>query len=46
MEDYPIATNRFVAEGRFLTDTDVEHAADVVVIGDEIRERLFPARTR
>ena len=42
MQDYPVATNRFVAEGRFITDTDVEHAADVVVIGDEIRERLFP----
>ena len=42
MQDYPIATNRFVASGRFLTETDVEHAADVVVIGDEIRERLFP----
>jgi putative ABC transport system permease protein len=42
MQDYPIATNRFVASGRFLTEMDVDHAADVVVIGDEIRERLFP----
>jgi putative ABC transport system permease protein len=42
MEEYPIATNRPVAEGRFLTTTEVEHAADVVVLGDEIRERLFP----
>jgi putative ABC transport system permease protein len=42
MQDYPVAQNRFVSEGRFLTDTDVEHAADVVVIGDDIRERLFP----
>ena len=42
MQDYPIALNRMVVEGRFLTEQDVEHAADVVVIGDDIRERLFP----
>src|SRR3989442_8910047 len=42
MEEYPIATNRPVAQGRFLTATEVEHAADVIVLGDEIRERLFP----
>jgi putative ABC transport system permease protein len=42
MQDYPIAQNRFVTEGRFLTETDMEHAADVVVIGDDVRERLFP----
>ncbi len=40
--DYSIATNRFVSQGRFFTDTDVDHASDVVVIGEEIRERLFP----
>ncbi|MGE5275555.1 MAG: ABC transporter permease [Acidobacteriota bacterium] len=42
MPEYPIATSRFVAQGRFLTETDIEHAADVIVIGDEIREKLFP----
>jgi putative ABC transport system permease protein len=42
MEEYPIATNRPIAQGRFLTTTEVEHAADVIVLGDEIRERLFP----
>src|SRR5262245_7488495 len=40
--EYPIATNRAVVQGRFLTDLDVDHAADVMVIGDEIREKLFP----
>jgi putative ABC transport system permease protein len=40
--DYPIANNRTVAEGRFLTETDLSHAANVVVLGDEIREKLFP----
>jgi putative ABC transport system permease protein len=42
MEEYPITQNRAVAEGRFLTETEIEHAADVMVLGDEIRERLFP----
>ncbi|MGH9365290.1 MAG: ABC transporter permease, partial [Thermoanaerobaculia bacterium] len=39
--EYSIATNRAIAEGRFFTETDVDYAADVVVIGDEIREKLF-----
>src|SRR6185369_13248616 len=42
IEEYPIATNRPIALGRFITETEVEHAADVIVLGDEIRERLFP----
>ena len=42
MQDYPLAQNRAVTEGRFLTEQDVDHAADVAVIGDDIRERLFP----
>jgi putative ABC transport system permease protein len=40
--DYPIAASRFVAQGRFLTETDIEHATDVVILGDDIREKLFP----
>jgi putative ABC transport system permease protein len=42
LESYAIATNRPVAQGRFLTSFDVERAADVIVIGDDIREKLFP----
>jgi len=42
MQDYPMALNRQVTEGRFLTAQDVDLATDVVVIGDDIRERLFP----
>jgi putative ABC transport system permease protein len=42
MEDYAIAVNRPVSQGRFITPNDVEHAASVIVIGDEIREKLFP----
>jgi putative ABC transport system permease protein len=41
VEEYTIAVNRPVAEGRFLTATEIEHSADVIVIGDEIREKLF-----
>ncbi len=40
--EYPMATNRVIAQGRFFTETDVDHAADLIVIGDEIREKLFP----
>ncbi len=40
--DYALATSRFVTQGRFLSDIDVEHAADVIVIGEDIREKLFP----
>jgi putative ABC transport system permease protein len=42
MEEYPTATNRVVGQGRFFTNTEVDHAADVMVIGDEIREKLLP----
>ena len=42
MEEYPVATNRIVSVGRFLTPTELDHAADVMIIGDEIREKLFP----
>ena len=42
MEEYPIATNRLISVGRFLTPTEVDHAADVMVIGEDIREKLFP----
>ncbi len=42
MEEYPVATNRLVSAGRFMTPTEVDHAADVMVIGDEIRDKLFP----
>jgi putative ABC transport system permease protein len=42
MTEYPLATSRFVSQGRFLTETDVEHASDVMVIGEDIRDKLFP----
>ncbi|MBC8647783.1 MAG: ABC transporter permease [Thermoanaerobaculia bacterium] len=42
MEDYSTATNRIIGEGRFINGMDVQHASDVMVLGDEIREKLFP----
>ena len=41
VEEYSTATNRPIALGRFLTATEIEHAVDVIVIGEDIRERLF-----
>ena len=39
--DYPVANNHFVDAGRFITETDFEHAADVAVIGEDVRRALF-----
>jgi putative ABC transport system permease protein len=41
-EDYPLANNHYIGEGRFLTADDVLHAAPVIVIGSDIAETLFP----
>jgi putative ABC transport system permease protein len=41
MPDYSMANNHFVAYGRFLTDSDIDHTAPVVVIGEDVREALF-----
>jgi putative ABC transport system permease protein len=41
-EDYPAANNQFVGEGRFVTESDVQRSAPVVVIGASIAETLFP----
>ena len=41
-EDYPAANNQYVGEGRFITASDVQRSAQVVVIGDEIAQTLFP----
>jgi len=41
-EDYPIANNHFVGEGRFFNEGDVRRSADVTVVGHSIAEALFP----
>jgi putative ABC transport system permease protein len=42
--DYALADNRFVADGRFLTDADVRHAARICVVGTDVAEALYPNR--
>jgi putative ABC transport system permease protein len=42
MEEYPTATNRVVGLGRFVSPIEIDHASDVMVIGEDIREKLFP----
>jgi putative ABC transport system permease protein len=42
MEEYATATNRNISEGRFINASDVQYASDVIILGDEIRDKLFP----
>jgi putative ABC transport system permease protein len=42
--DYSVANNHFIQDGRFITDSDVEHARAVAVIGTDVAGALFPHR--
>ncbi len=42
--DYPIANNHFVGEGRFISSGDVLRSAPVTVLGHSVAEALFPHR--
>jgi len=39
--DYSLANNHFVGYGRFVTESDLEHSANVMVIGEDVRQALF-----
>ena len=41
-EDYPVANNHQVGEGRFINEGDVRRSAAVTVLGYEIARTLFP----
>lgn len=41
-EDYPVANNHPVGEGRFISPSDVLHSSRVTVLGHGIMETLFP----
>ncbi|MCU0642991.1 MAG: ABC transporter permease [bacterium] len=41
-QDFQIANNYFISEGRFVSDSDVEYNRPVVVLGLDIVEKLFP----
>jgi ABC-type antimicrobial peptide transport system, permease component len=43
-QDYTVANNHFVGEGRFISDGDVRSGAQVIVIGSSIGSTLFPRR--
>ncbi len=40
--DYSLANNHFVDRGRFFTESDIEHATPVAVIGTDVQKALFP----
>jgi putative ABC transport system permease protein len=42
--DYSEANTHFVQDGRFLTDSDIAHAAPVCVISTDVADALFPHR--
>jgi len=42
--DYTLANTHFVDDGRFITDSDVNHHARVAVIGSDVANALFPHR--
>ncbi len=39
--DYSMANNHFVGYGRFVTESDLEHGSDVMIIGEDVRQALF-----
>jgi putative ABC transport system permease protein len=43
-DDYPIANNHIVGEGRFFNEGDVRRSAPVTVLGHTIADTLFPMR--
>ncbi|MFH0931129.1 MAG: ABC transporter permease [Candidatus Zixiibacteriota bacterium] len=42
MPEYEVVNNNFIAEGRFFTDSDIKYKADVIVLGPDVKEKLFP----
>jgi putative ABC transport system permease protein len=43
LPDYEVVNNNYVAEGRFLTDSDVKYRAMVAVLGQDVSDALFPS---
>jgi putative ABC transport system permease protein len=40
--DYPIANAHWIGYGRFISESDHDHASEVAVIGKDVRKVLFP----
>jgi len=41
-EEYPVANNHVIGEGRFITANDFLHSSEVVVLGASVADTLFP----
>ncbi len=41
-EDYPVANNHEIGEGRFINEGDVRRSGPVIVIGHSVADALFP----
>jgi len=41
-EEYPVANNHFVGDGRFISEHDVRRSAAVTVLGYELAKAVFP----
>ena len=42
--NYALMATEEVANGRFVTESDDDHRADVAMIGSEVGEKLFPGQ--
>jgi putative ABC transport system permease protein len=42
MPEYEVVNNNYIAEGRFFTDADVNYRVDVLILGPDLAEKLFP----
>ncbi|HMA16941.1 MAG TPA: ABC transporter permease, partial [Thermoanaerobaculia bacterium] len=40
--DYSVANNHFIGYGRFVTESDFLHGSNVAVIGEDVKNILFP----
>ncbi|MCJ7507220.1 MAG: ABC transporter permease [candidate division Zixibacteria bacterium] len=43
LPDYEVVNNCFAVEGRFFTESDVNFRAFVAILGDDVKESLFPS---
>jgi putative ABC transport system permease protein len=43
IEDYPVANAHWIGYGRFISESDQDHGAEVTVIGEDVRKVLFPS---
>jgi putative ABC transport system permease protein len=42
LPEYEVVNNNFIAEGRFFTDADINYRSEVLILGPDLAEKLFP----